>query len=133
MVFSSRTITAHSLAVLIFTGSNCASSLDECERELFITSDNIEETSYGSEKVAFLQHFIHQRTDKNFSVAASSSSLTAPTNGDDIVHRTFDPIIHLPVVHKYITSIRIELIFVWRECLHITDTKTLVVLHVQKA
>ena len=115
--------------MLIFTGSNCASSLDECERELFITSDNIEETSYGSEKVAFLQHFIHQRKDKNF----SASSLTAPTDGDDIVQRTFDPIIHLPVAHKYITSIRIELIFVWRECLHITDTKTLVVLHVQKA
>ena len=110
-----------------FTGSNRASSLDERERELFITSDIIEETSYGSEKVSFLQHFIHQRNDKKF------LSLTKTTTNGDIVQRTFDPIIHLPVAHKYITSINIELISVWRECLHITDTKTLVVLHFQKA
>ena len=108
-----------------FTGSNRASTLNERERELFIYSDIIDETNYGTEKVSFLQHFIH-RNDAN-----NNSSSTTTSGG--IVQRTFDPIVHLPVAHKHFGSISIALLTVWRECLHITDTKTLVVLHFQKA
>ena len=91
-------------------------TLDKREQYLYIESDLIPPVLFGDKKEYILRDFVH---DKDASYG--------------IIEKNFYPIFFHPVIKQTIPSISIKITNALRECIHLRETKSLIVLVFRKA
>lgn len=91
-------------------------SLDKREQHLYIQSDLIPPILFGDRKEYILRDFIHDKDSKY-----------------GIVEKAFEPILFHPIIKQNIPVIHLKITNGLHECIHQTETKSLVTLIFRKA
>lgn len=100
-------------------------TLNQLESYLFITTNLIQPTAYGDQKLRAIQDFVHEHE-------SSSSSNGENTNKNELIEKSFYPMTFFPVSNNYINEVRVQITNELMQPIKIIDSKTLLIFYFRK-